>query len=148
MSLTASEFVTSLRADVPETNDTINDHLADQEGELLLHVLTADLRRLAIDWFRTGRIDATERLLSVLDRGFREGDEYVQNAVAVSFVEDLGWWEPEMQPRIETLPGALAHEIESAEIERLRPALVRPTAHIAEECGAQASGRPSAYLPS
>lgn len=112
MSLTASEFVTSLTAEVPETTDTINEHLADQEGELLLHLLTGDLRLLAIDWFRTGRTDALERLLSVLERGLRKGDEYVENAVAVSFVEDLGWWEPELRPFIETLPGELANEIE------------------------------------
>lgn len=112
MSLTTSEFVTTLAAEVPETTDTINAHLADQEGELLPHLLMGDMRRLAIDWFRTGRSDALERLLAVLERGLREGDEHVKNAVVVSFVEDLGWWEPEMQPLIETLPAGLLAEVE------------------------------------
>lgn len=112
MPLTSSEFVTALTAEVPETSGTVCEHFADQEGELLLHLLTADLRRLAIDWFRTGRTDAMERLLSLLERALREGDANVKNAIAVSFVEDLGWWEPEMQPFIATLPGEIANEIE------------------------------------
>jgi hypothetical protein len=112
MSLATSKFVTVLAAEVPEATDTINAHLADQEGALLLHQLTGDLRLLAIDWFRTGRSDALGRLLSVLERGLREGDEYVGNALAVSFVEDLGWWEPEMEPFIATLPAGLLAEVE------------------------------------
>jgi hypothetical protein len=115
MSLTASEFVTALTAKVPEATTTLSEHLAEQEGELLLHLLAGDLRLLALDWFRAGRTDALGRLLSVMERGLRDGDEYVENAVAVSFVEDLGWWEPGMQPFIKVLPGALV-----AEVERLR----------------------------
>lgn len=112
MPLTVSEFVTALTAEVPETAATLSGHLADQDGELLLHLLTGDLRLLALDWFRAGRIDALGRLLSVLERGLRDGDEYVQNAVAVSFVEDLGWWQSELQPFIEVLPEGLLAEVE------------------------------------
>ena len=112
MSLTASEFVGSLTAQVPETAVTINEHLADQGGELLLHLLMGDLRLLAIEWFRTGQTDALERLFSVLEQGLGRGDEYVANAVAVSFVEDLGWWEPETQPLVDALPAGLLAEVE------------------------------------
>lgn len=111
MSLTASEFVTALTAEVPEAQTTLVEHLADHEGEVLMHLLAGDLRLLALGWFRVGRTAALRRLLSVLERGLREGDEYVENAVAVSFVEDLGWWEPEMQPFIEVLPEGLLAEV-------------------------------------
>lgn len=113
MPLAASEFVALLVAEVPETTGMLNEHLADQEGELLLHLFVGDLRLLSIDWFRTGQTAAVVRILSALERGLREGDEYVENAVGVSFVEDLGWWEPDMQPFIENLPGELAKEIET-----------------------------------
>ncbi len=111
MSLTASEFVIALAAHVPESTVTITEHLADQDGELLLHLLMGDLRLLAIDWFRTGQTDSLERLLTVLEQGVGQGDEYVANAVAVSFVEDLGWWEPEMQPFMDALPAGLLAQV-------------------------------------
>ncbi len=113
MSLTTPEFVVSLTARMPETTVTINEHLADQDGELLLHLLMGDLRLLAIDWFRTGQTDALVRLLSVLEQGLERGDTYVANAVAVSFVEDLGWWEPETQPFVDALPAGFLAEVES-----------------------------------
>lgn len=112
MALTASQFVSRLTSAVPESSTTLREHLADHEGELLLHLLTADLRRLALGWFEVGRTDALARLLDVLDTALREGDEYVCNTISVSFVEDLGCWEADMQPFIATLPGELANEVE------------------------------------
>lgn len=112
MSLTISEFIAALAAEVPEATATLNDHLAEQDGELLLHLLTGDLRLLALDLFSTERTDALTRLLAVIDRAFTDGDENVENAVAVSFLEDLGWWEPQMQPFIEALPEGLFSEVE------------------------------------
>lgn len=112
MAVTTSEFVTALAARVPETNAAVNEHLVDHEGELLLHLAMGDLRRLAIDWFGAKRTGALGRLLSVLEWALREGDEYVQNAVAVSFIEDLGWWEPDMRSFIESLPAGLTSEVE------------------------------------
>ncbi|KRB75113.1 hypothetical protein ASE01_17290 [Nocardioides sp. Root190] len=108
MALTAPEFVSRLSSRVPESSATLREHLDEQEGELLLHLLVGDLRRLALAWFGEGKTDALARLLDEVDTALREGDEYVENAVAVSFVEDLGFWEAEMQPFIEILPGELA----------------------------------------
>jgi hypothetical protein len=71
----------------------------------------ADLRRLALNWFGQGRSEELDRLLGVLETALREGDEMVSNAIAVSFVEDLGWWEPDVQPFIASLPGELANEV-------------------------------------
>jgi hypothetical protein len=87
----------------------MREHLEDNEG-VLLHLLSADLRRYAIKAFDTGRTDVLQRLLGVLDRALVDGDEYVNNAVAVSFVEDTGWWEPAMQPFIESWPLSLQAE--------------------------------------
>ncbi|WP_155859543.1 hypothetical protein [Cellulomonas sp. KRMCY2] len=46
MSLAAAEFLERLRALVPEAESTVREHLGDNDEELLLDLLTADLRRL------------------------------------------------------------------------------------------------------
>jgi hypothetical protein len=51
-------------------------------------------------------------LLVVMDKGLREGDEDVENAVAVSFVENTGCWDPAMLPFIATWPEDLKAEAE------------------------------------
>jgi len=112
VALSASEFLASLTEAVPEAQPVVEEHLADQAGELLLHLLMGDLRRLAITTFEQGDADLLRRLLAVIDAGLREGDEYVENAVAVSFVEDTGWWEPETRPFIATWPSALQAEVD------------------------------------
>lgn len=47
MALTAPEFVARLSSGVPGCSTILREHLDQQEGELLLHLLVADLRRLA-----------------------------------------------------------------------------------------------------
>jgi hypothetical protein len=111
MPLTAAQFLERLRSLVPETEPTVHEHLLENYGELLLHLLTADLRRLAIAWFSEARDEPLHRLLDVVATGLREGDDHVRDAMAVSFVEDTGWWEPEMHPFIATWPAGLAHEL-------------------------------------
>jgi len=44
MSLAAVEFLERLRALVPEVESTVREHFGDNDGEVLLHLLTADLR--------------------------------------------------------------------------------------------------------
>jgi hypothetical protein len=63
----------------------------------------ADIRRFAIEAFQIGPTDVLERLLSVVSRALVQGTEDVRNAIAVSFVEDTGWWDPPMQSFIEIL---------------------------------------------
>lgn len=108
--MTEADFVRSLVDEAPEIRDLIDVHLRDQSGELLLHLLVADVRRVAVDAFQRGDGDLLRRLLDLLDRALREGDELVENAVAVSFVEDTGWWEPAMRPFIDAWPAALRAE--------------------------------------
>jgi hypothetical protein len=66
--------------------------------------------RFAIATFEHGDVELLRSLLAVIDAGLREGDEYVENAVSVSFVENVGWWEPEIQPFLATWPPALQAE--------------------------------------
>lgn len=85
------------------------EHLEDNDG-LLLHLLTADLRRYATEAFDSGRSDVLQRLLNVINRALVDGTEDVENAMAVSFVEDTGWWDAEIQPFIESWPSELRSE--------------------------------------
>ncbi len=101
--MTADDFLAALAIEVPETQQVVKDHLKDN-GPLLLHLLTADLRRFAIDAFASGHRDVLGRLLALIDRALRDGVDDVNNAVAVSFVEDTGWWDPAMRPFIEAWP--------------------------------------------
>jgi hypothetical protein len=48
VAMTPNEFVERVTANVPEAEAIIREHLEDNDGELLLHLVIADLRRLAI----------------------------------------------------------------------------------------------------
>jgi hypothetical protein len=117
MSLTREQFVEQLRRDCPELDSIIDEHLGDFDGEVLLHLLVADVLRLAIELFEAHEIEALDRCLSVVAAGLGEGDEYVQNTVAVSFVEDTPWWDETKFPFIAAWP-----EVLRAEAERFRVA--------------------------
>ena len=112
VALSETDFLDTLLTEVPETKSVVGEHLEDYDG-LLLHLLTADLRRFAIESFDAGRSDVLARLLRVIDAALREGTDDVQNAMAVSFVEDTGWWEPSMQRFIDTWPTGLQSEVRS-----------------------------------
>ena len=139
VALTALELVDELIARVPESASRVDEHLADFEGEVLVHLLTDELRRLAIAWFDEGQREPLSRLLAVMARGMREGDDYVVNAVAVSFVEDTCVMDPAMQPFINSWPAALREEAET----QRRAALAR-AADPSGRRGRGGSGRPTA----
>jgi hypothetical protein len=101
--MTAEGFLSALASEVPETQPVVRGHVEDCD-ELLLHLLTADLRRYAIDLFASGQSDVLRRLPGVIDRALLLGNDYVSNPIAVSFVEDSGWWDPAMQPFIASWP--------------------------------------------
>lgn len=107
--MTADEVVAALATEVPEVQPIVDEHLRDND-ELLLHLLTCDLRRYAVEAFESGQTEVLRRLLAVLDRAFLDGDDQVTNAVAVSFVEDSGWWESDTRPFIESWPPGLQAE--------------------------------------
>lgn len=110
--MNSSDFVDLVGERVPEAAPTVREHLDTNDDELLLHVLVADLRRLAVAWFHDGSIAPLQRLLAVLDAGLSQGDERVVNAVAVSFIEDSAWWDPSSRAFIASWPSGLAREVE------------------------------------
>ena len=109
VTMTAEDFLSALTSEVPEAEPIAREHLEDND-ELLLHLLTADLRRYAIDMFGSERPDVLRRLLGVIDCALLLGNDSVSNAMAVSFVEDSGWWDPAMQPFIASWPPGLQAE--------------------------------------
>lgn len=111
MAISSHEFVVELVREVPEARLVVDDHVGDY-GELLLHLLVADLRRMAMAMFEQGQPDSLDRLLVVLDRALTEGDDSVENAVAVSFVEGTGSWDPDMAAFMSAWPAGLTEEAE------------------------------------
>ena len=109
--MTVDDFLSALAREVPETQGVVAEHM-EEFDELILHLLVADLRRYGFDEFDSGRRDVLARLLNVIDRALLDGAEDVNNAMAVSFVEDTGWWIPETQPFIEVWPSGLRAEVE------------------------------------
>jgi hypothetical protein len=109
VTMTTQGFVARLERDVPEVQQIVREHLQDND-ELLLHLLTADLRRFAIEAHRSGDAEVLQRLLNVIDQGLTDGTESVDNAMAVSFVEDTGWRDPAMEPFIAVWPAGMQAE--------------------------------------
>ena len=109
--LTPPDVPDALRAAVPEFGPAIDEYLA-YHHEVLLHVLFGDLTRFVVTAHARGDTDVGQRSLAFLDRALREGDEYVQNLVAVSFVENVGPWEPTHREFITSWPDALRAEAE------------------------------------
>ena len=112
--MTPDDFVAALRELGPGPRSVVDVHLRDH-GEVLLHLLAADLRRLLLISFEQGDDELLNRSLALVDRALQTGDEKLRNAVAVSFVEDTGWWEPSMRAFIESWPPGLRAELERQE---------------------------------
>lgn len=112
MPLTGSDFVELLTTACPETQSIIAEHLDDHGNELLLHLLIADIRRFTVDRFNADDTATLRRCLDAVSTGLTEGDQHLENAVAVSFVEDTGWWDREMQPFMAEWPAPLVAEAE------------------------------------
>ena len=113
--MTKESFVDDLVRECPEARPLVEEHLQDNGGELLLHLVAADVLRLAIAMFNSQETEALGRCLGVVATGLADGDEYVQNAVSVSFVEDTPWWDEQMFPFIAVWP-----EVLQAEAKRFR----------------------------
>ncbi|HEX7167067.1 MAG TPA: hypothetical protein VF230_08810 [Acidimicrobiales bacterium] len=111
MPIGPSEFVQRLVERVPEVRPILNEHLLDND-ELLLHVFVARVRDLAIDAFDSDRRGLAHRIVETFELGLHDGNEAVENAVAVSFVEDTPWWDPDRAEFIETWPTGLRNEAE------------------------------------
>lgn len=109
--LDSPSFVRGVVEAVPEAAEIVSAHLADNDGELLLHLLVSDFLRFTVDAFSRGEVDVAKRIVDAVSRGLSEGDEYVQNAVAVSFVEDFGASDGETDDLLALWPPALRAEL-------------------------------------
>lgn len=107
----ADAFVQELLTKVPEAGLVLDQHLRDND-ELLLHLFVGDLRLTCEAAWSAGNHEVLSRVLTFLDVALSHGDDYVENAVAVSFVEDSEWWEPRLQNYIAIWPPALTAEVE------------------------------------
>jgi hypothetical protein len=92
-----------------EVGRIVEEHQADYDG-VLLHVLVADVRRFAERTFDGGSNEVLDRLLDLVADSFERADAMVQNAIAVSFVEDACPWEPGVSEFIAAWPGPLQRE--------------------------------------
>lgn len=94
---------------VPEFGDVLVEHLRDYD-RLVEHVLCGDLTRFVLRARQDGDQDVVRRTLTFLDEALRHGDERTENLVAVSFVENVGPWDPEQATFIAEWPQALRDE--------------------------------------
>jgi hypothetical protein len=85
--LTVSEALDELLVAVPEFRSTFNDHVADHG--ILPHVLFGEFTRFVLAAHERVDEDLEQRALRFLERLLRDGDPYVENLVAVSFVENV-----------------------------------------------------------
>lgn len=113
--LSSAEFPVVLLADVPSAGTVVDEHLA-EHGGLLIHLLLPDLLRFAATRFADQDIETSGRLLETVDRAFREGDDHLVNAIAVSFVEDVGVFPGESPEFIASWPPALLSELKRQQL--------------------------------
>ena len=109
--ITGATFVDDLLSAVPEATGMVREHLDDQDGELLLHLLMADLLRFGVAAFESARTGEALRILHFVERCLAEGDEYVTNAVQVSFVENYGYGRNEPVSFLAIWPATLREEL-------------------------------------
>ena len=88
--VTETNFVDRLLAAVPDLAPVVDEHLADSEGELLLHLLVADVLRFSSGAIGSGDQATASRVLTFMSAAFENADGKVRNAIAVSFVEHVG----------------------------------------------------------
>jgi hypothetical protein len=110
--VTEDNFLALLREAVPETVPVIDEHIADVDGDLLLHLLMSDLLRFATATYASGEAGVSDRLLQFVGSALDDGDKRVKNAVQVSFVENVGPEPGESPEFIATWPKSLLEERE------------------------------------
>ena len=109
--LAYSGVTDALRESLPEFSDAIDEHVADYD-EVLPHLLFGDLTLFVLKAQDDGDDEIVRRALAFLDGALREGDDAVQNLVGVSFVENVGPWDPNQAAFIASWPEALRLEAE------------------------------------
>jgi hypothetical protein len=109
--MTVDDFMAELDRRVPEAGELGRDHLEFMEAPHL-HLLLPELLRMATELYASGQTETLARLQNPVAEGMTHGDEDVQNAVAVSFVEHLGAFPLETPAFIAQLPQPLLDELQ------------------------------------
>ena len=109
--ITRESFVDELLAIAPGARAAVEEHLDDMDGELRPHLLMSDLLRLTVRAFHSGQDDLARRLLTFANRCLEEGDDYVREVAAVSYVEHFGASEGETDELLDIWPKALRDEL-------------------------------------
>ncbi len=87
----------------------VDEHRLEWGVDILSHLLVADLRRHTEAWFEVhgSHYECVEDMAA----GLNDGDASVQNAIAISFVEDTGWWDASRQDLVGVWPQGLRNEV-------------------------------------
>lgn len=73
---------------VERWTDNSNNHF-DAPGDLPEYLLLGDLARWLLGLLRSGDIESVRQALSVVERWLLDGDQYVQEATTIGFIETL-----------------------------------------------------------
>ncbi|NNC39172.1 MAG: hypothetical protein HKN95_00650 [Acidimicrobiia bacterium] len=92
---------------VPEFRAELEQHHSDYEGEVLPHLLFGDLTRFVLAARDRGDHALVDRCLVFLEEVARSPRQRLSNLAAVSFVENVAPWQPEMRSFIKTWPKEL-----------------------------------------
>lgn len=88
MMTTSPDLVTELLATFPELRPLVDEHLADQEGELLPYLLMGDVAQWLHDHSRT-EPRRVQEIFGWLEAQFTHGDFDTRNLIDVGIVEML-----------------------------------------------------------
>lgn len=92
MQINSNNLDSALIEYVPEFKHRVEEHIKDQFGEILQHVLLADFARFLLEKDACNPTNATDasvvaRGVAVIEALLESGDRDLENAVAVSFLE-------------------------------------------------------------
>ncbi|MEV0228694.1 hypothetical protein [Nonomuraea sp. NPDC050786] len=99
-----------LVSEIPEFRSVLREHVIDNH-EVLPHVLFGDLTRFVLHAHQQGREQLVGRCLTFLAVAMKSADVRLRELVAVSFVENVGPWDPAMVDFIASWPEALRNEV-------------------------------------
>jgi hypothetical protein len=91
---------------VPEAVPMVEEQLT-YLGKVHLLLLLKDVACFVREAYDAGDAALVDRCLTYLDTSLRTGDEEVQNAIRVAFVENTALWEPGTKEWMATWPDSL-----------------------------------------
>jgi hypothetical protein len=84
-------FCRRLVASIPGLSPILAEHRSDNFGEILPHPFMGDVSRWYLARIRQGDLVGAGELATYLDTEYVSGSPYVQDLLAVSFIENLPW---------------------------------------------------------